>query len=334
MSLAVDGHRVRSAMAVAHRALFSWQLPTIHLHAQDGGGSSSAACARQSGYQVRITGGAGRVVLLDTGRVNSTMSDGVRLPPIGAPPLPPMRELEFYVRVWAGSSNIGSDFDVAVHQQPSTWSRPYAFASQMPSSSMTAVFPLWAAPPAADVAVPTTRFALLRGVFDCTWAREHSVFLALSAKPTPNWKADAPRGNASKLLGAYKAWVNGVPLGMGPGRTYAQGVGVDVFNISDLLRCGSSDDSTSGNVLAVQAFYQPLGFPGDNNNTDDSAGVWAAMYDGANGKIHFSTGPQHLAQWRAFDAADAAFGITGSPGCAGKCAWVTSHSATTNLRRI
>eukprot|EP01048_Picozoa_sp_COSAG05_P038662 COSAG05_NODE_18743_length_303_cov_1.504902_1_plen_100_part_11 len=66
MSLAVDGHRVRSAMAVAHRALFSWQLPTVHLHAQDGGGSSSAACARQSGYQVRITGGAGRVVLLDT----------------------------------------------------------------------------------------------------------------------------------------------------------------------------------------------------------------------------------------------------------------------------
>ncbi len=45
-------------------------------------------------------------------------------------------------------------------------------------------------------------------------------------KPTPNWKADPPRGNASKLLGAYKAWLNGVPLGVGPGRTYAQGVGV------------------------------------------------------------------------------------------------------------
>jgi hypothetical protein len=67
---------------------------------------------------------------------------------------------------------------------------------------------------------------MLRGTFDCTWAGSSSTFLMLSAKPTPNWKADPPRGNASKLLGAYKAWLNGVPLGVGPGRTYAQGVGV------------------------------------------------------------------------------------------------------------
>ena len=119
---------------------------------------------------------------------------------------------------------------------------------------------------------------------------------------------------ASKLLGGYKAWFNGVPLGMGPGRTYAQGVGVDVYNVSALLRRVHGGGGDGSNVLAVQAFYQPLGFPGAANNSDDAGGVWAALYDGGGGgSLRFGTGPAHLAQWSAFQGADEAFGIGGAP---------------------
>ena len=308
LSLAVDGHRVRRAMAAEQRPVFSWQLPTTMA---TGGHGSGAACGRQAAYQVHITDGAG-AVLYDSGRANASASDGVRLPPPGTPPLPPMRELAFIVRVWAGSSAAA---------KTSAWSLPCPFATRIPSADLSAVRPLWAAPPppatlAAAAPAAPARFAMLRGAFDCSWAG--STFLALSAKPAPNWKADPPRGNASKLLGAYKAWLNGVPLGVGPGRTYAQGVGVDVYNVTTLLRCEARDDSRS-NVLAVQAFYQPLGWPGPPNNTDDAGGVWAALFDGgATSSLRFSTGPAHLKQWSAFHDADAAFGIGGAPGCTKK----------------
>lgn len=118
-------------------------------------------------------------------------------------------------------------------------------------------------------------------------------------------------------------WLNGVPLGVGPGRTYAQGAGVDVYNVTALLRCGEGEGHSSGNVLAAQGFYQPHGYPGVANDTDDADGIWVALYDGGGidgdaGKLRFSTGPAHLAAWSAFEAADEAFGITGAPGCTDK----------------
>ena len=81
----------------------------------------------------------------------------------------------------------------------------------------------------------------------------------------------------------------------------------DVYNASDLLRCGSSSgssgsgggiqsaSSSSANVLAVQAFYQPLNYPGAANNSDDAAGLWVALADGA-GSLQFSSGAEHLSQ--------------------------------------
>jgi hypothetical protein len=104
----------------------------------------------------------------------------------------------------------------------------------------------------------------------------------------------------------------------------------DVYNASDLLRCGSgsgssgsgsgiqsASSSSSANVLAVQAFYQPLNYPDAANNSDDAAGLWVALADGA-GSLQFSSGAEHLSQWSAFEAADEAFGITGALGCADK----------------
>ena len=120
LSLAVDGHRVRAAMAAAQRPAFAWQLPTIPTGAAGGGdGGSSAPCARQVAYQVHVTAtaGASGAVLFDSGRVNSTVSDGVRLPPRDAPPLPSMRELAFRVRVWAGNRSHSNSSGVLCWQK-------------------------------------------------------------------------------------------------------------------------------------------------------------------------------------------------------------------------
>ena len=67
----------------------------------------------------------------------------------------------------------------------------------------------------------------------------------------------------------------------------------------------------------MQAFYQPLNYPGAANNSDDAPGLWVALADGA-GSLQFSSGAEHLSQWSAFEAADEAFGITGALGCADK----------------
>ena len=312
--LAVDGHRVRHAMAAALNPVFSWQLPAAPAP-PPGTAEGSGACARQIAFQVQIV--QARVVLFDTGRVNSSVSDGVRVRSLAA-----AREYAWRVRVWAAGEGHGraggggggrGPATATAPLAPSAWSAPNAFATRMAASSLAAVLPLWAPAPHATAAAPS-RFALLRGAFNLTGPPQPpSMFLALSAKPSPNWKATAPRGNASKLLGAYKAWVNGVPLGVGPGRTYAAGVGVDVFNVTELLHAGV------GNVLAIQAFYQPLGFPGKGNNSDDAGGVWAALYSGdGDGGLLFSTGAAHLAQWSALEGADEAFGIGAAPGCTSK----------------
>ena len=82
--------------------------------------------------------------------------------------------------------------------------------------------------------------------------------LHVSAQPIPN-RVGGPRHGgslASKLLCAYKVWVNGVPVGAGPGRP--TGVNstrenpallYDSFDVSALLRPGSE------NVVAVESFY-------------------------------------------------------------------------------
>lgn len=40
------------------------------------------------------------------------------------------------------------------------------------------------------------------------------LYLAISAKPSPDWRVPHGR-NTSHLLGGYKLWLNGVPLGTG-----------------------------------------------------------------------------------------------------------------------
>jgi hypothetical protein len=67
----------------------------------------------------------------------------------------------------------------------------------------------------------TAQFVLLRRPFNtATTPPRQRTLLHISAQPIPNRLAGPRHGGslASKLLCAYKLWVNGVPVGAGPGR--------------------------------------------------------------------------------------------------------------------
>lgn len=109
---------------------------------------------------------------------------------------------------------------------------------------MAAVAILARTPPATSTAPPfggavpiwssnaTAQFVLLRRPFTlpplATPAsqppslplQQQQAVLHISAQPIPNRLAGPRHGGslASKLLCAYKVWVNGVPVGAGPGR--------------------------------------------------------------------------------------------------------------------
>jgi alpha-L-rhamnosidase len=104
----------------------------------------------------------------------------------------------------------------------------------------------------------TAQFVLLRRPFHLAGGAPKELVLHVSAQPIPNRLAGPRHGGslASKLLCAYKLWVNGVPVGAGPGRP--TGVNstrenpallYDSFDVSALLQRGSE------NVVAIEAFY-------------------------------------------------------------------------------
>jgi hypothetical protein len=242
--------------------------------------------------------------MYDSGTVMSNISDGVILAPNFL--LPPLRSLLFRVQSCTLAATLNC----------SNWSMDSPFHTAPTRTNATAVKPMW--PTKASTPLSEPRFVFFRTTFETPACGE--AFLSVSAKPTPNWpQAFSGRGNASKLLCAYKAFVNGVPLGAGPGRTMANGVQIDTFNISALtvLR-----PPPALNVLAVEAFYQPL--TPRRNDSDDRGGLWAILTDGTAGNssgaargVILST--SNLSMWRHFDADtvyNAAAGCT-SKMCAG-----------------
>jgi alpha-L-rhamnosidase len=106
----------------------------------------------------------------------------------------------------------------------------------------------------------TAQFVLLRRPFRLPSSSSvlKQAVLHISAQPVPNRLAGPRHGGslASKLLCAYKLWVNGVPVGAGPGRPTGDNstrehpaLLYDSFEIGGLLRLGTE------NVVAVEAFY-------------------------------------------------------------------------------
>ena len=189
------------------------------------------------------------------------------------------------------------------------WSDPVDFHTQFTPDEYSAVTPMWVTPAGGGSATSAgpAEFALFRRVVPRP-AAGSQMFLLLSAKPTPD--RDMPHGrNTSHLLCAYKLWVNGVPLGTGPGRMVGGAIAVDTFNLTELL---ASVDGSS--VIAIESYYQASLSPltqgtltqdpsrASNSvrlspDSDDRGGVVALFHD-ANGAT-ISAGP---AGWEAFDA--------------------------------
>ena len=99
--------------------------------------------------------------------------------------------------------------------------------------------------------------------------------------------------NTSHLLCAYKLWVNGIPLGVGPGRKVGDAIPVDTYNLTALLR------PKQPNVLAIETYYRSnVAIPDD---PDNMGGVLTILFDGTG---NVSTKNQNDA-WRGFNATEA-----------------------------
>lgn len=103
------------------------------------------------------------------------------------------------------------------------------FLTALSSAQFRSFRPLWT--PNAS-----TQFALFRRELNASQLGKHA-YLSVTARPIPDW--NHPHGqNTNHLLGAYKLWVNNVPLGAGPGRMVRGRIAVDTGDISSLLRGG------------------------------------------------------------------------------------------------
>ena len=108
------------------------------------------------------------------------------------------------------------------------WTEPEWFHTQLAPAQYQAVLPIWAPNASAQ-------FVMLRRQLHKPSAAGQETYLSISAKPSPDWKL--PHGeNISHLLCGYKLWVNGLPLGAGPGRIVGGAIPVDTFNLTALLQ--------------------------------------------------------------------------------------------------
>ena len=80
-------------------------------------------------------------------------------------------------------------------------------------------------------------------------ATDEQLFLAVTAKPSPDWRFPHGR-NTSHLLCSYKLWINGVPLAAGPGRIVGDAIPVDTFNLTALVKQGK------GATIAIESYYR------------------------------------------------------------------------------
>jgi hypothetical protein len=140
--------------------------------------------------------------------------------------------------------------------------------------------------------------------------------------------------NATKLLCAYKLWVNGVSVSAGPGRPTGKNSTIqnpallyDTVNITSLIRYGSE------NVIAIEAFYwneaqearllpsSVMDIVGDEG---DAGGVLVLVRNIDTGETVVATGDQ--GGWLAFDRGDEALSHWSPPECQPLCPQAKSGS--------
>ena len=164
--------------------------------------------------------------------------------------------------------------------------RRFILQQRYPQALGLVVLSIWAANPLQN-------FVLFRRSFEATGV-EHLLHITAHGVPMRMKNAGA---NATKLLCAYKLWINGMPVSAGPGRPTGQGSTIqlpaqlyDSVNITSLLRVGEE------NVIAIQAWYwtneqEQLHIPSTITIQDDHGdrgGVMAVVMAGA--KIVAATG--------------------------------------------
>ena len=304
-------HEPNEALAVAPGMEIGWALPP--------------SVGKQHSFRLRLTSGLGSPmgefgcgdpgsVLLDCAR-----SDSVPLEQLVGFPLPASSSFEVEVQLVGAEGDRGA------------WSAPFRFATALLAQGAAhggwqGTVPVWAAN-------ATQNFVLLRRSFTASRG-EH--LLHITAHGVPNRKPVAGE-NATKLLCAYKLWVNGISVSAGPGRPTGDGSTIqepallyDTVNVTDLLRFGSKEE----NVIAVESFYwneeqERSVFPstvhvGPQPDNGDLGGVLVLLRATQSGGSEFGLNVAATGDsgWQSFTRGDEALlhpSLPASSGCQAQC---------------
>lgn len=142
-----------------------------------------------------------------------------------------------------------------------------------------------------------TQFALFRSPLITVTEADLPLMLSIAAEQSPR-KAPVDGTTQSKLLGAYKLFVNGLPVTMGPGHNVPSTVhALDTFDLSRAL-----PPSLGRIVLAIECFYDLT------TNSSKPPRLQAQLNSQSRGVLA-ETGPA----WLVWDA-DGYFNPTGDNG--------------------
>ena len=273
----VDRHLIRSAMDASLHPTLGWIL-------------SPGCSAEQTSVRVALNDGTGKQIWASQPLTTNQSSS--------VPWETWMRGASSDLRSLAEGTTYSVEVAVTLAdgQGQRDWSAPTAFHTQLKPAHYAHSLPLWSSNTSAE-------FVMLRREITPPTGPHEQLYLSISAKPSPDWHKPHGR-NSSHLLCSYKLWLDGVPLGVGPGRIVGGAIPVDTYNMTSLLLRGA--DSS---ILAIEAFYRSNPKPDEEGGADpdDRGGVLALLHDGAN---HTVSGG--AAGWQALDAT-AAFRPTVGP---------------------
>eukprot|EP00750_Incisomonas_marina_P012861 INCI17172.1.p1 GENE.INCI17172.1~~INCI17172.1.p1 ORF type:complete len:598 (+),score=75.71 INCI17172.1:319-2112(+) len=278
----VDNFIFSAALDTDVNPLFGWQL-------------SEFCVGQQLGYRVMVSPAVAATVSTsgnndssptlghqntlhpawDSGWVESNASARVAC----AASLQPATQYSLVVVASFGTSSAATNFT----------SKAVTFVTAPSSAALVATTPMWHANASAQ-------YVLFRGRFN--GFLNGRAYLSVTAKPSPDWLL-SHGNNSSKLLCAYKLWVNGIPMGVGPGRKVGGRISVDSYDLSSFVRDGRNDTVH----IAVETFYQRAHsvFHGEAL-PDDAGGLLVVVHPTAGDDAFTRAAQSQFGKWVAFDA--------------------------------
>lgn len=210
--------------------IFSWQVPPIGF---------------QRAYEIEIFVSHNTPAIWTSGQINSSISVNVKHESLNQLLIPGnIYYLRLSVWLYQIQNHFQSEFTLF-------------FASMIkdnikyPNSLFLDAQPIWHSDNAVE-------FAMIRTTFDLPAGVIKSAVLYITAELSPLCSPPCmPHGgtSASKLLGAYKVFINAeddqsfLAVGMGPGRNVNGTQGVDIINVTHFLQ---SDQS---NCIGIQSYH-------------------------------------------------------------------------------